>query len=308
MKLSRLFKPFFILLLVASLSANAALSYYQFGDWQNIPEWDLQIFGYSFSSAQNSSKTSFVFSKLDALTGQYVHLAEISKDINHQFNLLRSDIEQIEGTAELTRETILKTGERLSILQSALENKSNALMERDKELKQRDLVLAEKEQTILEAEKVIKNQLRQLKASPTLRMDNDAYILQHEFNRLGQSLSGQENDLKFIQTTLRKGIVSLSSDLLFESQDSDQLSSIAVSFLGDFSKSMAYLPNATIEIIQLVGLEGSISDSLSSKHSAAVGAELLKNGLPPESMIISSKPNQQIKPQESSYIELHVNI
>ena len=308
MRLRLIIKTIFILLFILSLTANAALSYYQFGNWQKIPEWDVQIFGFSLSSAQDSSKTSFVFSKIDALTGQYVHLAEISKDINHQFDLLRSDIEQIEGTAELTRETILKTGERLSILQSALESKSNALTERDKELKQRDQILAEKEQIILEAEKVIKNQLRQLKASPTLRMDNDAYILQHEFNRLAQSLSSQESELQFIQTTLRKGIVSLPSELLFDSEGSNKLSSIAVSFLGDFSKSMAYLPNATVEVIQVTGLNGSVADSLSSRHSAAVGAELLKNGLPPESMIISSKPVQQLDQHDANHIELHVNI
>ena len=290
-----------VFLLFVSLIVNLGLGYYQFGNWENLPEWDFKLLGYRVTSGQKLFQSQVSFSKLNQLSGQYEDLATISKEINQQFYQLQSEIRAIEGTAEATRETISNTLKQLTSLEASMVEQQAALVSREAELKT-------KENDLAEATKTIKNQQRQLRASSVIRMDNDAYILQYEFTRLSRILEELGDESRFIQTSLRKGIISIPVSQFFEDADPTELTTVATNFLYTFAYSMDHLPNATLDIVQFQSSATRSSDTLYSAYSANIALTLINNGMAPSRILVASQPTELTSDNEPLRIELRISI
>lgn len=316
MAMKKIIRPLVISLITVSFIANGVFAFYLFGNWRTLSEWQIEGFGYRLSSDQNPFESALAFSRLNSLTGQYEQLASVSKEINQQFGLLLDEFKQIEGTADLTREKIAEVVAQLELLEASqgasgqeMQQMQSALVEKEQELQQRRQQLRDSLLALEEAQKTIRNQQRILKASPVIRMDNDAYVLQSQFNRLAQVVAEQGEEIKFIQTNLRKGIVSLPVDMLFKAgSNQSEFSDATQRFLNSFVKSMAYLPNASIAIIQMGDAEKEGLASLHSEYSALLAAYLLQQGFAESSLLVASQPIADEQQADRGRIEFHISI
>lgn len=297
-----------------SLAGNVVLGFYHFGNWRHLSEWQVDALGYRLSSGQNPFESEIAFSRLNSLTGQYDELASVSKEINQQFDLLLDEFKQIEGTADLTREKIASVVSQLELLEASqglqggeLEQTQLTLAQREAELQRSTAQLRESLLALEEAQKTIRNQQRILKASPVIRMDNDAYVLQSQFNRLAQVVSEQGAEVKFIQTNLRKGIVSLPVSMMFANGTNEaEFSDAMQRFLQSFVKSMTYLPDATIHIIQLNHQANEGLSELHSEYSALLAAYLLEQGFSANALLVATQPVTDSS--DAARIEFHISI
>ncbi len=303
MKLLSFFRiTFLTLLIIISLLTSLAFGYYQFGDRQTVADWQISLFGYRLTSNDRLVNAEKVRSTLENLSQQFDQLAAISKDIKQQFLSLQTSLQRTETTAEKTRTTIADALAQLADLETSLNNQQSQMERREQEL---DLKI----KALNEAEKTIKNLQRQLRASSVERLDNDALALEYEMVRLSRTLADYPDQVQFIQTSLRKGIVVLPFDLIFESQNLQKLSPPATDFLYTVAYTMENLPTATLKIIQKQSASklGQVANAWHSQQSATVAQHLIEKGLAPNRILVASQPGKTNDAFEPT-IELHISL